>query len=69
MADICEESSRVWSSKQRTVVFPVAMRHLALAVQTDGRPLRCTRLDVPGNAGSLAAHLQSDIPRLKPARR
>ena len=69
MAEVCEESSDVWSSKQRTVMFLAAMRYLALALQAHGRPLHYTRLDVPGNAGSLAAHLQSDIPRLKPARR
>lgn len=50
-------------------MFLAAMRPLALALQAHGRPLHCTRLDVPGNAGSLAAHLQSDILRLKPARR
>ena len=69
MAEVCEESSPVWSSKPRAVMFLAAMRHLALALQADGRPLHCMRLDVPGNAGSLAAHLQSDILRLKPARR
>jgi len=68
MAEVAEESTHVWSSKPRTVMFLSAMRHFALALQADGRPLHYTRLDVPGNAGSLAAQLQADILRLKPAR-
>lgn len=39
MAEVCEESSHVWSSKQRTVMFLAAMRYLALALQAHGRPL------------------------------
>ncbi|MDP3613987.1 MAG: cryptochrome/photolyase family protein, partial [Rubrivivax sp.] len=71
MAEVAEESTHVWSSKPRTVMFLAAMRHFALALQAAGRPLHYTRLDAPGNAGSagsLAAQLQADILRLKPAR-
>jgi len=68
MAEVCEESTHVWSGKPRTVMFLAAMRHFALALQAAGHPLQYTRLDTPGNAGSLAAQLQADIRRLKPAR-
>jgi deoxyribodipyrimidine photolyase-related protein len=49
-------------------MFLAAMRHFALALQAHGRPLHYTRLDAPGNAGSLAAQLQADILRLQPSR-
>jgi len=68
MAEAAEESTHVWSSKPRTVMFLAAMRHFALALQAAGRPLYYTRLDGTGNAGSLATQLQADLPRLKPAR-
>jgi deoxyribodipyrimidine photolyase-related protein len=44
------------------------MRHFALALQSAARRLHYTRLDAPGNAGSLAAQLEADILRLKPTR-
>jgi deoxyribodipyrimidine photolyase-related protein len=68
MAEVAEESTHVWSSKPRTVLFLAAMRHFALALQSHGRPLHYTRLDAPGSVGSLAAQLQADILRLRPAR-
>ena len=68
MAEVTEESTHVWSSKPRTVMFLAAMRHFALALQAAGRPLHYTRLDAPGNAGSLGAQLRADILRLRPAR-
>ncbi len=68
MAEVAGESTHVWSSKPRSAMFLAAMRHFAQALQAEGRPLHYTRLDAPGNAGSLAAQLQADILRLKPAR-
>ena len=68
MAEVAEESTQVWSSKPRTVMFLTAMRHFALALQAAGRPLHYTRLDAAGNGGSLGAQLQADIERLRPAR-
>jgi deoxyribodipyrimidine photolyase-related protein len=68
MAEVAAESTHVWSSKPRTVMFLAAMRHFALALQAAGRSLHYTRLDVPGNCGSLDAQLQADILRLRPAR-
>jgi len=68
MAEVAEESTHVWSCRPRIALFLAAMRHFALALQAAGRPLHCTRLDAPGNRGSLAAQLHSDIERLRPAR-
>ncbi len=67
MAEVADESTHVWSSRPRTVLFLSAMRHFALALRAAGRPLHYTRLDAPGNRGSLAAQLQADIERLRPA--
>jgi len=68
MAEVADESTHVWSSKPRTAMFLAAMRHFALALQSAGRRVHYTRLDAPDNAGSLAAQLDADIVRLKPAR-
>lgn len=68
MAEVVDESTHVWSSKPRTALFIAAMRHFALALQSAARRLHYTRLDAPGNAGSLAAQLEADILRLKPTR-
>lgn len=67
MAEVQEESTHVWSSKPRIALFLSAMRHFALALQAAGRTPHYTRLDVPGNAGTLAAQLHADIQRLRPA--
>ena len=67
MAEVSEESTQVWSAKQRTALFLTAMRHFALALQEAGRAVHYTRLDASGNAGDLAAQLQADVARLKPA--
>ena len=58
MAKVCEESSHVWSSKQRTVMFLAAMRHLALALQAHGRPPHCT-LSVTTRYGGRAVQRES----------
>ncbi|MGZ8982169.1 MAG: cryptochrome/photolyase family protein, partial [Burkholderiaceae bacterium] len=68
MAEVADESRHVWSSRPRTAMFLAAMRHFALALRTADRPLHYTRLDAPGNRGSLAAQLQADIERLRPHR-
>jgi deoxyribodipyrimidine photolyase-related protein len=66
MAEAAEESTHVWSSKPRTVMFLAAMRHFALALRAAGRPLHYGRLDTPGNRGSLGEQLQVDVERLRP---
>ncbi len=68
MAEVAAESTHVWSSKPRTVMFLASMRHFAQAVETARRHVHYTRLDAAGNAGSLQAQLQADIGRLRPAR-
>ena len=68
MAEAADESTHVWSSKPRMVMFLAAMRHFALDLQTAGRPLHYTRLDAPDRGTSLGARLHTDIARLRPAR-
>jgi deoxyribodipyrimidine photolyase-related protein len=68
MAEVAEESTHVWSSKPRTVMFLAAMRHFAQALRAAGRQVHYTRLDDLANLGSLQAQLHADIERLRPAR-
>ena len=68
MAEVAEESTHVWSSKPRTVMFLAAMRHFAQALRAAGRPLHYSLLDDPANRGSLQAQLESDIEHLRPVR-
>ena len=68
MAEVAEESTHVWSSKQRIALFLAAMRHFAQSLQEARRPLHYTRLDDPGNRGSLAAELQAALARHAPQR-
>jgi deoxyribodipyrimidine photolyase-related protein len=67
MAEVAEESTHVWSSKPRTVLFLAAMRHFAQALRAGGRPLHYTRLDDPANHGSVPAQLPADLARLRHA--
>jgi len=66
MAEVSEESTHVWSSKPRTVMFLAAMRHFAQALRVAGRPLHYTRLEDSTNHASLPAQLHADIERLRP---
>ena len=66
MAEVAEESTHVWSGKQRIAFFLSAMRHFAQALRDAGRPLHYTLLDGTGNRGTLAAQLTADIARLAP---
>ena len=69
MAEVSEESTVVWSAKQRTAMFLAAMRHFAVELQSAGRPLHYTQLD--GNSrsvSSLGAELAAAIARLQPER-
>ena len=61
MAEVAEESTHIWSSKQRIAVFLAAMRHFAQALRDAGYPLHYTRLDQADTRGSLAAELQLAI--------
>jgi deoxyribodipyrimidine photolyase-related protein len=66
MAEVAEESTHVWSSKQRIAIFLSAMRHFAAELRERGLPLRYTRLDDPDNSGTLAGELQRAITDLRP---
>ncbi len=66
MAEVADESTHVWSSQPRSVMFLAAMRHFAQALREAGRPLRYTTLDDPTNHGCLQAQLHADIERLRP---
>lgn len=68
MAEVNEESTHVWSGKQRIAMFLAAMRHFRLALQDAGRPVHYVELNDPDNAGSLAAQLKKDIHVLRPRR-
>ena len=66
MAEVAEESTHIWSSKQRIALFLAAMRHFAQALRDAGYPLHYTRMDQADNRGSLAAELQFAIEKLAP---
>ena len=66
MAEVAEESTHIWSSKQRTALFLAAMRHFAKGLRDAGRPLYYTRIDQADNRGSLATELQFAIETLAP---
>ncbi|CAN5121358.1 cryptochrome/photolyase family protein [soil metagenome] len=66
MAEVDEESTHVWSSKQRIAMFLAAMRHFAAAVEGEGWPLHYTLIDDPDNRGTLALELEAAIASLKP---
>jgi deoxyribodipyrimidine photolyase-related protein len=71
MAEAQQESTHVWSSKQRIALFLSAMRHFAEALQAAGRPLHYHRLDDTAAAAgldSLGAKLQLDLLALAPQR-
>jgi deoxyribodipyrimidine photolyase-related protein len=67
MAEVAEESTHVWSAKQRIAVFLSAMRHFAETLGARGTPLIYTRMDAPGNVGTLPAELGKAISQLQPA--
>jgi deoxyribodipyrimidine photolyase-related protein len=68
MAEVADESTKVWSHKARIAMFLSAMRHFAQQVTQHGLPLHYTPLDGPDNQGTLARQLQFDCTRLQPKR-
>lgn len=68
MAEVREESTHVWSSKQRIALFLSAMRHFAWQLQDQGLPLSYQKLGEPGSADSLAESLGRAIARHGPER-
>jgi len=66
MAEVPEESTHVWSAKQRIVVFISAMRHFAQDLHTLGLPLLYTKLDDVNNRGTLYLELSHTVLQLQP---
>ena len=66
MAEVAEESTHVWSAKQRIAIFLSAMRHFADALRERGLPVHYTRLGDAGNLGTLALELGRTLDRLQP---
>ena len=67
MAEVLQESTHVWSAKQRIAVFLSAMRHFADHLCARGLPLHYTRLDDVDNLCSLDLELSRAIAQLRPA--
>ncbi len=68
MAEVAEESTHVWSAKQRIAVFLSAMRHFAEGLRAEGVRLHYSALDAAAASGTLADALRDAIDRLKPQR-
>ena len=63
MAEVVDESTHVWSAKQRTVLFLSAMRHFAEDLKGRSIRLHYTSLEDEGNAGTLGGELARAIER------
>ena len=66
MAEVVEESTHVWSAKQRVVVFLSAMRHFAEDLKSRTIRLHYTSIEDEGNAGTLGGELARAIERYSP---
>ncbi len=66
MAEVAEESTHVWSAKQRTALFLSAMRHFAQQLRAKDWQVHYSQLGDAKNQDSLAAQLQTDIASLQP---
>jgi len=68
MAEVSEESTHVWSSKQRTTLFLSAMRHFAQSLRERFWRVDYTALDDIANTGTLAGELTRALERHKPSK-
>ncbi len=66
MAEVAEESTHVWSSKPRTVVFLSAMRHFRAALEQRGWRVHYGALDDADNTQTLAGELARAVRTLRP---
>jgi deoxyribodipyrimidine photolyase-related protein len=66
MAEVAQESTHVWSAKQRIAVFLSSMRHFAHELRALGLPLLYTCLDDADNYETLALQLSAAIKQLQP---
>ncbi len=64
MAEVAEESTKVWSSKARIAMFLSAMRHFAAALRAEGITVHFAAM----GDGTLEDRLREDRDRLQPAR-
>ncbi|MHB9005817.1 MAG: cryptochrome/photolyase family protein [Limisphaerales bacterium] len=68
MAEVAQESTRVWSHQARIALFLAAMRHFRDALRQRGITVHYRELDDRDNAGSIAAELTAFARRLRPQR-
>lgn len=66
MAEVAEESTHVWTHKQRIAVFLAAMRHFAADMRARGLRVDYRKLDETGNRGTLAGELREALARHQP---
>ena len=66
MAEVAEESTKVWVHKARIVTFLSAMRHFAEKLRAEGIHVDYLKLDAAENPGSFSAALKLAVSRLKP---
>ena len=67
MAEVAQESNKVWSTKARIAVFLTAMRHFAEALRVQGKRVHYRRLGEEGGE-TLGEQLSAAIARLKPCK-
>ncbi len=68
MAEVDEESTHIWSSKQRIALFISAMRHFAQALRKEKINLHYSELGDPNNTQTLEGELLKVIGQSKPSR-
>ncbi|AVP99972.1 cryptochrome/photolyase family protein [Ahniella affigens] len=67
MVEAKAESTYVWSTKPRTLMFLAAMRHFAEELTAKGARVLYQRLDAPQHTGSLLGELDRALAWLQPA--
>ncbi|WP_373531348.1 cryptochrome/photolyase family protein [Vampirovibrio sp.] len=66
MAEVAEESTKVWSHKARIALFLSAMRHFRQTLEDKGYPVFYTALEDPKNQGSFSRQLAQDCMEFRP---
>jgi deoxyribodipyrimidine photolyase-related protein len=68
LAEVAEESTKVWVSKQRITMFLSAMRHFAAELREEGFTVDYRELEDPNNTGTLVSELLAAITTYAPER-
>jgi deoxyribodipyrimidine photolyase-related protein len=68
MAEVDQESTHIWSSKQRIALFISAMRHFAQSLRQEKIALHYSVLDDPKNTQTLEGELLKTVVDCKPKR-